>query len=360
MCYTSLLMPRLARERPMAAADDGAETTSTRQQRRRRPRPGAEPSGELAADDALPTRGRSRRAVAPLASTMPSALGEKLHLQDRELLSAPLRVDEADLFPLDQDPMYITQPPVPSLGGEGVERYAEGTGRRFRRMPAQADGEQLATAASAEHSGATYVPPPPSGGTQAAFTFFGLMYHASGACWQASRSLRASARPASTVTTWYCTWRTPRSRSPCSAPSPPSRSWPSSAQQTATCAGACAPVLARLCRLCAVPPVHAPPHAPPHAPLRTAQIVPSSTRLRRLHAAPRPLPTLLPPTAPAAPPPAAPAAPCRRTHLSGLTLFLTGLYVVLVALQLPPDAAFHHGRWRPTPTPRYPPTPIHP
>ena len=111
---------------------------------------------------------------------MPSALGEKLHLQDRELLSAPLRVDEADLFPLDQDPMYITQPPVPSLGGEGVERYAEGMGRRFRRMPAQADGEQLATAASAEHSGATYVPPPPSGGTQAAFTFFGLMYHASG------------------------------------------------------------------------------------------------------------------------------------------------------------------------------------
>ena len=113
---------------------------------------------------------------------MPSALGEKLHLQDRQLLSAPLRVDEADLFPLDQEPTYITQPPVPTLGGEGVERYAESMGRqqRFRRMPAQADGEQLATAAGPEHSGTTHVPPPPSGGTQAAFTLFGLMYHASG------------------------------------------------------------------------------------------------------------------------------------------------------------------------------------
>eukprot|EP00964_Phaeocystis_antarctica_P112737 scaffold76848_cov66-Phaeocystis_antarctica.AAC.5 len=165
----------------MDPADEGEEASSTRQQRRRRPRPGAEPSAELA-PDSLPNRGRSRRAVAPLASTMPSALGEKLHLQDRQLLSAPLRVDEADLFPLDQEPTYITQPPVPTLGGEGVERYAESMGRqqRFRRMPAQADGEQLATAAGPEHSGATHVPPPPSGGTQAAFTLFGLMYHASG------------------------------------------------------------------------------------------------------------------------------------------------------------------------------------
>ena len=165
----------------MDPADEGEEASSTRQQRRRRPRPGAEPSAELA-PDSLPNRGRSRRAVAPLASTMPSALGEKLHLQDRQLLSAPLRVDEADLFPLDQEPTYITQPPVPTLGGEGVERFAEGMGRqqRFRRMPAQADGEQLATAAGPEHSSATHVPPPPSGGTQAAFTLFGLMYHASG------------------------------------------------------------------------------------------------------------------------------------------------------------------------------------
>ena len=93
-------------------AEEGEEASSTRQQRRRRPRPGAEPSAELAAADSLPDRGRSRRAVAPLVSAMPSALGEKLHLQDQQLLSAPLRVDEADLFPMDQEPMYITQPPV--------------------------------------------------------------------------------------------------------------------------------------------------------------------------------------------------------------------------------------------------------
>ena len=162
-------------------ADQGEEASSTRQQRRRRPR-----SAE-AEVDSLP--GRSR-AVAPLVtgttchqlSAVPSALGERLHLRDRQLLSAPLRVDDADLFPLDQEPTYITQPPVPSLGGEGVERYAESMGRqqRFRRMPAQADGEQLSIAADREQSSAAFVPPPPSGGTQAAFTLFGLAYHASG------------------------------------------------------------------------------------------------------------------------------------------------------------------------------------
>lgn len=201
---------------------------------------------------------------------MPSALGEKLHLQDRELLSAPLRVDEADLFPLDQDPMYITQPPVPSLGGEGVERYAEGMGRRFRRMPAQADGEQLATAASAEHSGATYVPPPPSGGTQAAFTFFGLMYHASG-------GMLAGITLAQSI---------------------------------------CSPGFD--CDNLVLHMAYA------SVALTLQRAVTTLSLLAFIGTADRHV--------------------CRRTHLSGLTLFLTGLYVVLVALQLPPDAVFHHGR----------------
>jgi hypothetical protein len=291
---------------------------------------------------------------------MPSALGEKLHLQDRELLSAPLRVDEADLFPLDQDPMYITQPPVPSLGGEGVERYAEGTGRRFRRMPAQADGEQLATAASAEHSGATYVPPPPSGGTQAAFTFFGLMYHASGGMLAGVTLAQSICSPgfdcdnlvlhmayASVALTLQRAVTTlsllafigTADRHVCRRVRPGTRS----AVPPVRCA-ACARASARA-SACAS--AHSSNRAQLDAPAPSARCASPAA-----HPAP--------PYSPCCPPPAAPAAPCRRTHLSGLTLFLTGLYVVLVALQLPPDAAFHHGRWRPTPTPRYPPTPIHP
>jgi len=209
---------------------------------------------------------------------MPSALGEKLHLQDRQLLSAPLRVDEADLFPLDQEPTYITQPPVPTLGGEGVERFAEGMGRqqRFRRMPAQADGEQLATAAGPEHSSATHVPPPPSGGTQAAFTLFGLMYHASG-------GMLAGITLAQSI---------------------------------------CSPGFD--CDSLVLHMAYA------SVALTLQRAVTALSLLAFIGTADRHV--------------------CRRTRLSGLTVLLTGLYVVLVALQLPPDAVFHHGRRERDPT----------
>ena len=277
---------------------------------------------------------------------MPSALGEKLHLQDQQLLSAPLRVDEADLFPMDQEPMYITQPPVPTLGGEGVERYAESMGRqqRFRRMSAQADGEQLATAAGPEHSGASHVPPPPSGGTQAAFTLFGLMYHASGGMLAGITLAQSICSPgfdcdnlvlhmayASVALTLQRAVTTlsllafigTADRHVCR------RVLHSAWHVQRPVASALAPLPA---------PLPAPLRTPLPAPLRTPQFAPSSTRLRRLHAAPCLPPTLQPLL-----------ALCRRTRLSGLTVLLTGLYVVLVALQLPPDAVFYHGRWRPPP-----------
>jgi len=209
---------------------------------------------------------------------MPSALGEKLHLQDQQLLSAPLRVDEADLFPMDQEPMYITQPPVPTLGGEGVERYAESMGRqqRFRRMSAQADGEQLATAAGPEHSGASHVPPPPSGGTQAAFTLFGLMYHASG-------GMLAGITLAQSI---------------------------------------CSPGFD--CDNLVLHMAYA------SVALTLQRAVTTLSLLAFIGTADRHV--------------------CRRTRLSGLTVLLTGLYVVLVALQLPPDAVFYHGRRERDPT----------
>jgi len=258
-------------------ADQGEEASSTRQQRRRRPR-----SAE-AEVDSLP--GRSR-AVAPLVtgttchqlSAVPSALGERLHLRDRQLLSAPLRVDDADLFPLDQEPTYITQPPVPSLGGEGVERYAESMGRqqRFRRMPAQADGEQLSIAADREQSSATFVPPPPSGGTQAAFTLFGLAYHASG-------GMLAGITLAQSI---------------------------------------CSPGFD--CNNLVLHMAYA------SVALTLQRAVTALSLFAFIGTADRHV--------------------CRRTFLSGLTVALTGLCVLLVALQLPPDAVFHHGRRERDPT----------
>jgi hypothetical protein len=178
----------------MADAEHETELTATDerpQQRRRRPRPGtsaAAPSEELASESQ-----RSRRSVSapqpaePLATVVPSALGEGLHARDRKLLRKPKKplFDDEDVFPEDQEPAFLTQPPVPTIGGEDIDRYAEGLGRRrFQRVPRRTDGEQPAGSSSdpfKQNAGETYfVPPPPSGGTQAAMTFFGMAYHACG------------------------------------------------------------------------------------------------------------------------------------------------------------------------------------
>ena len=88
----------------MADAEHETELTATDerpQQRRRRPRPGtsaAAPSEELASESQ-----RSRRSVSapkpaePLATVVPSALGEGLHAHDRKLLRKPKKPTVADL-----------------------------------------------------------------------------------------------------------------------------------------------------------------------------------------------------------------------------------------------------------------------
>jgi len=112
---------------------------------------------------------------------VPSARGEKLHSTDQKLLRSPVQLDESDLFPSDQDPRFLVQPPVPSLGAHG-ETYAEGVGggRRFRKTMG-ADGERLLTSASAVADAQALRLPAisPLAGTQAAFFLMGVCFHGS-------------------------------------------------------------------------------------------------------------------------------------------------------------------------------------
>ena len=121
-------------------------------------------------------------------SLPPAARGDLLHV-DKRLLQSDFHVDPDDVLPSDDEPRFLAQPPVPTLGTDS-EHYTEGTGaRRFRKAPRLRAGEQLLPSAGPEASGrlARRRPPPPNGGTQAAMFLLGVAFHASAGVQGASK-----------------------------------------------------------------------------------------------------------------------------------------------------------------------------
>ena len=154
--------------------------------------------------------GRRNRLQRSAAAVAPAAMGDMLAEEERKLLSAPVRIDQDDLYPADMEPHFLVHPPAPELGEAG-ERYVElpptaRSGRAFRRVRAaetvgpdgnaSTSGAAAGTVATADSVDAeTAHLAAPSGAVQAGALIVGLLVHVAQGALAGVSLMQAAATP---------------------------------------------------------------------------------------------------------------------------------------------------------------------